>query len=120
MSKSLGNLVFVSRLVADGTDPMAIRMALLAHHYRSDWEWTDGDLHRAKARLETWRQALGAASEQHAQQLTTVLRNCLANDLDAPAALDAVDAWAAGWHQGDGSGGDAVRRLLDARLGIAL
>jgi L-cysteine:1D-myo-inositol 2-amino-2-deoxy-alpha-D-glucopyranoside ligase len=120
MSKSKGNLVFVSKLREDGVDPMAIRLALLGHHYRSDWEWTDGDLHRAKARLETWRQALGAASEQHAQQLTTVLRNCLANDLDAPAALDAVDAWAAGWHQGDGSGGDAVRRLLDARLGIAL
>ena len=38
MSKSLGNLVFVSKLLADGVDPMAIRMALLAHHYRSDWE----------------------------------------------------------------------------------
>ena len=44
MSKSLGNLVFVSRLLADGVDPMAIRMALLAHHYRSDWEWTDAVL----------------------------------------------------------------------------
>ena len=41
MSKSLGNLVFVSKLLADGVDPMAIRMALLAHHYRSDWEWTE-------------------------------------------------------------------------------
>src|SRR5450756_1308136 len=41
MSKSLGNLVFISRLRADGVDPMAIRLALLAHHYRSDWEWTD-------------------------------------------------------------------------------
>ena len=41
MSKSLGNLVFVSRLRAAGTDPMAIRLALLAHHYRADWEWTD-------------------------------------------------------------------------------
>ena len=41
MSESLGNLVFVSRLRAAGTDPMAIRLALLAHHYRADWEWTD-------------------------------------------------------------------------------
>ena len=40
MSKSRGNLVFVSRLREDGVDPMAIRLALLAHHYRSDWEWT--------------------------------------------------------------------------------
>ena len=44
MSKSKGNLVFVSRLRDDGHDPMAIRLALLAHHYRADWEWTDADL----------------------------------------------------------------------------
>ena len=61
MSKSLGNLVFVSRLVADGVDPMAIRMALLAHHYRSDWEWTDAVLGDAQARLARWRAALARA-----------------------------------------------------------
>ena len=61
MSKSLGNLVFVSRLVADGVDPMAIRMALLAHHYRSDWEWTDVGLGDAQARLTRWRAALARA-----------------------------------------------------------
>ena len=61
MSKSLGNLVFVSRLVADGVDPMAIRMALLAHHYRSDWEWTDAVLGDADARLARWRAALARA-----------------------------------------------------------
>ena len=61
MSKSLGNLVFVSRLLADGVDPMAIRMALLAHHYRSDWEWTDAVLGDAQARLARWRAALARA-----------------------------------------------------------
>src|SRR5690349_15277431 len=55
MSKSLGNLIFVSRLLADGVDPMAIRTALLAHHYRSDWEWTDAVLGDARARLARWR-----------------------------------------------------------------
>src|SRR5208282_182693 len=58
MSKSLGNLVFVSRLVADGVDPMAVRMALLAHHYRADWEWTDAVLAQAQGRLARWRAAL--------------------------------------------------------------
>ncbi len=61
MSKSLGNLVFVSRLLADGVDPMAIRMALLAHHYRSDWAWTDAVLGDAQARLSHWRTALARA-----------------------------------------------------------
>ena len=120
MSKSKGNLVFVSKLRETGTDPMAIRLALLAHHYRSDWEWTDSDLTHAESRLTAWRNALESASVAQARQLVTVVRNCLANDLDAPAALDAIDAWAAGWHQGDGAGTDVVRRLLDARLGILL
>jgi L-cysteine:1D-myo-inositol 2-amino-2-deoxy-alpha-D-glucopyranoside ligase len=61
MSKSLGNLVFVSRLLADGVDPMAIRMSLLAHHYRSDWEWTDAVLGDGQARLARWRSALARA-----------------------------------------------------------
>ena len=61
MSKSLGNLVFVSRLIADGVDPMAIRMSLLAHHYRSGWEWTDAVLGDGRARLARWRAALARA-----------------------------------------------------------
>jgi L-cysteine:1D-myo-inositol 2-amino-2-deoxy-alpha-D-glucopyranoside ligase len=61
MSKSLGNLVFVNKLLADGVDPMAIRMALLAHHYRSDWEWTDAVLGDGQARLARWRSALARA-----------------------------------------------------------
>ena len=50
MSKSKGNLVFVSRLRDDGHHPMAIRLALLAHHYRTDWEWTR---RRPRARART-------------------------------------------------------------------
>ena len=41
MSKSRGNLVFVSKLLAAGTDPMAVRLAIISHHYRADWDWTD-------------------------------------------------------------------------------
>src|SRR6201987_5285026 len=61
MSKSLGNLVLVSRLRAAGVDPMAIRLALVAHHYRSDWEWTDAVLAEAQARLDRWRAAVARA-----------------------------------------------------------
>ena len=59
MSKSLGNLVFVSSLLADGTDPMAIRLAILAHHYRDDWDWTAAGLAAAAERLARWRAAVG-------------------------------------------------------------
>ncbi|MFT4109629.1 cysteine--1-D-myo-inosityl 2-amino-2-deoxy-alpha-D-glucopyranoside ligase, partial [Propionicimonas sp.] len=62
MSKSLGNLVFVSRLRSDGVDPMAIRLVLLAHPYRADWEYTDAVLAAAQARLDRWRAAVARPS----------------------------------------------------------
>ncbi len=58
MSKSKGNLVLVSRLRADGEEPAAIRLAILAHHYRTDWSWTDDGFAEAKDRLRTWREAV--------------------------------------------------------------
>jgi L-cysteine:1D-myo-inositol 2-amino-2-deoxy-alpha-D-glucopyranoside ligase len=61
MSKSLGNLVFVSRLVADGVDPMAIRLAIMGHHYRGDWDWTAAGLAAAQDRLDRWRAAVRRA-----------------------------------------------------------
>ncbi|WP_067807438.1 cysteine--1-D-myo-inosityl 2-amino-2-deoxy-alpha-D-glucopyranoside ligase, partial [Actinomadura formosensis] len=62
MSKSRGNLVFVSKLRKAGADPMAIRLALLAHHYRSDWEWTQDSLDEAAGRLARWRAAAARPS----------------------------------------------------------
>ena len=67
-----------------------------------------------------WRDALDGASDAQASQLRTAIRNALADDLNAPAALSALDSWAAGWHNGDGSGADQIRAVLDARLGILL
>jgi L-cysteine:1D-myo-inositol 2-amino-2-deoxy-alpha-D-glucopyranoside ligase len=99
---------------------MVLRVALLAHHYREDWEWTDRDLARAQSRLAAWRGALEHTSLQQADHLVRVVRRSLADDLDAPAALDALDAWAAGWHRGDGQGGAVARTLVDARLGVCL
>ncbi len=123
MSKSKGNLVLVSALREAGVDPMVVRLAILAHHYRSDWEWTDADLAAAEDRLASWRTALGSASYDDAVGLAEAVRTALADDLDAPAALRAVDAWAATARRaagGDGSGSALLRDLLDARLGILL
>jgi L-cysteine:1D-myo-inositol 2-amino-2-deoxy-alpha-D-glucopyranoside ligase len=122
MSKSKGNLVLVSSLREAGRDPMAIRLALLAHHYRSDWEWTDDQLEAAEARLASWRRVAATVSRERAEALVPEVRAALAADLDAPAALAAVDALAAleAHDPGDGSGTDLFTRLLDARLGITL
>ena len=119
MSKSKGNLVLVSRLREAGVDPMAIRLALLAHHYRTDWEWTDADLASGQERLAAWRTAVPSASREQAEELVHGVRAALADDLDAPRALAVVDDWAAG-ERGDGSGADLVRAVLDARLGVVL
>jgi L-cysteine:1D-myo-inositol 2-amino-2-deoxy-alpha-D-glucopyranoside ligase len=144
MSKSLGNLVFVNRLLADGVDPMAIRLALLAHHYRSDWDWTDDVLAEAAARLNRWRLAValpagggrpgdsratggsgagGAGAAAGAGAGETVLaevRAAMQEDLNAPLALAAVDRWAASDPASDTSGADLVRQAVDALLGVSL
>ncbi len=119
MSKSKGNLVLVSSLRESGVDPMAIRLAILAHHYRSDWEWTDDDLSGAEKRLSTWRTAVERASRGQAEQLARAVRSALADDLDAPAALAVLDEWAE-TAPGDGDGAELVRAVLDARLGVVL
>ncbi|MER5973132.1 cysteine--1-D-myo-inosityl 2-amino-2-deoxy-alpha-D-glucopyranoside ligase [Streptomyces sp. NPDC002055] len=123
MSKSKGNLVFVSALRRDGVDPAAIRLALLAHHYRSDWEWTDAVLDEAVERLGRWRAAVSRPDGPSADALVEEIRAALADDLDAPAALAAVDRWAAVQRAEGGTDEGApglVSRAVDALLGVAL
>ncbi len=123
MSKSKGNLVLVSKLRRSGVDPMALRLALLAHHYRTPWEWTDQILVDAQRRLETWRAGLSGNGGPSADRAIARIRECLANDLDAPGALAAVDEWARESLERGGSELGApglVGRALDALLGIRL
>jgi L-cysteine:1D-myo-inositol 2-amino-2-deoxy-alpha-D-glucopyranoside ligase len=123
MSKSKGNLVFVSRLRSAGVDPTAIRLALLAHHYREDWEWTDDELTAAQDRLATWREAARLDAGIDSEQVVARIRAALADDLDAPAALAAVDAWADASLAIDGDDAYApslIARAVDALLGVAL
>jgi L-cysteine:1D-myo-inositol 2-amino-2-deoxy-alpha-D-glucopyranoside ligase len=172
MSKSLGNLVFVSSLLADGTDPMAIRLAILAHHYRHDWDWTAAGLVAAARRLARWRAAVGRllaappppAPPAHpapspgamasppgelpsppggpeslsgglasppsglmpAEAVLAAVRERIADDLDAPGALAAVDRWAEEVIGAPDRPPDAraaamlVRDTVDALLGIAI
>jgi L-cysteine:1D-myo-inositol 2-amino-2-deoxy-alpha-D-glucopyranoside ligase len=93
MSKSKGNLVFVSKLRAAGHDPMAIRLAILAHHYRSDWEWFPADLAAAEQRLARWRAAVSRPDAHPADDLLARMRERLADDLDTPGVLAEIDAW---------------------------
>ncbi len=118
MSKSRGNLVFVSRLLADGVDPMVIRLALLGHHYRDEWEWTDAELHTAQRRLDAWTAGLLTAHDdgEPAARVLDEVRAALAADLDAPRALASVDRWAAN----PGGSADVLAATVDALLGVEL
>ena len=91
MSKSLGNLVFVSDLL-EASEPAAVRLALLDHHYRFDWQWRDADLSAAVARLGAWRSATNGDGSAGLE----AVRSALDNDLDSPSALAALDNEAAG------------------------
>ncbi len=97
MSKSLGNLVFVGDLLKEW-EPGAVRLALLAHHYRSDWDWTERDMVRSAARLGAWRAAPGgegAVPAGQGERGLELVRAFLDDDLDAPGAIGALDAEAA-------------------------
>ena len=125
MSKSRGNLVFVSKLRGAGVDPMAIRLALLDGHYRSDREWTGGRLPLAEKRLARWRAAVTIEKAPSGLELLTRIRDCLADDLDTVAAINAVDRWTDQALERPGSAAESgagrlVAETVDALLGIKL
>ncbi|HEX7149290.1 MAG TPA: hypothetical protein VF512_17400, partial [Actinomycetota bacterium] len=132
-SKSLGNLVFPRDLLRDHV-PAAIRLALLAHHWRSAWEWDPSELKEAAERLSAWRQACGQppvsvstlgyapppgdpeAAGPVATRLPAEVDSALANDLDTPAALAVGDELA---ERGDGPEVAATAAVLGVELGPA-
>jgi len=106
MSKSLGNLVFVHDLLTRA-DAAAVRVAMMDHHYRSDWEWHDSDLESAVARCTSWRNATKGDGMAGLDEV----RAALDHDLDTPGALMALDEVAA-----SGRSGSAAAALLGVSL----
>jgi len=90
MSKSRGNLVFVDKLRTQH-DPMAIRLGLIEHHYRTEWEWDDGLMARNEARLLKWKSVAQVGSSHGDIGLLAEVRSALDNDLDTPTAVALVD-----------------------------
>ena len=86
MSKSLGNLVFVDQLRTQW-DPRSIRMAVIEHHYRNEWQWDEELMPRNHRRLLAWKESVGGA----ASEVVEVVRQHLDNDLDTPSAIAAID-----------------------------
>lgn len=119
MSKSRGNLVFVSQLRSQGVDPMAIRLAILHNHYRTEWEWFDAALTQSITKLARWRQAF--MQSHSATDVSTHIAEALALDLDTPRAIALVDEWVESTLSGANTsttGSATMARTVDALLGI--
>ena len=118
MSKSRGNLVLISRLLEAGADPSAIRLGIMSHHYRSEWEWFDEDLQTAHRRLSAWREGLvrESADPLDSHDVLAQLRQALANDLDTPVMLATLDAALDRGVDNPALIADAVYALLGVRL----
>ena len=121
MSKSKGNLVFVSRLVASGVDPMAIRWALMSDHYRADRMWSDNVLKKAQLEISRLKEALGKDNCAPTDELVDSIVLALSDDLDTPHVLSLLNTWSAATLNGsEGGNSEDLVIALDALLGLKL
>ena len=121
MSKSKGNLVFVSKLVAAGRDPMAIRWALMKNQYRTDRMWRDELLVEAEEEIVALRSVLENERVAPTAQLIQKIVDSLANDLDTHSVVEAINIWVGQSHfVGNGSDSKSLSTALDTLLGIKL
>ncbi|CAB4890110.1 unannotated protein [freshwater metagenome] len=121
MSKSLGNLVFVSRLIASGVDPMAIRWALMESHFSVDRSWSQALLEDAQTWILRLRDALSMMEVAPTHSVISEIIKAQAENIDTPQSLQVIKNWVNDCHKGS-SGGNAgeLSRAIDAILGLAL
>jgi L-cysteine:1D-myo-inositol 2-amino-2-deoxy-alpha-D-glucopyranoside ligase len=120
MSKSLGNLVFVSELLKT-CDPRAIRLALMRHHYRAGFEWHDTDLDEGTALLHRLVTAATRPTGADPRPFAARVREAIDADLDAPHAVEALDDLASAiLSGGDDEHAPAALRELGMLLGLDL
>ena len=121
MSKSKGNLVFVSKLLSDQVDPMVIRWALLSGHYQQDRQWSSDLLVTAQDQVDQVRSALARSEVAKTDRLIADLIGDIANNLDTPTALNRLLIWA---KQSESdpvvNQSGQISRAIDALLGLAL
>jgi L-cysteine:1D-myo-inositol 2-amino-2-deoxy-alpha-D-glucopyranoside ligase len=123
MSKSRANLVLVSTLRRQGVEPSAIRLGLLAGHYRADRYWHAGVLDKATARLHRWRTAIALPAGPDATDTIARVRSYLADDLDTPKTIAALDGWVTDALEYGGHDAEAPKTIataIDALLGVDL
>lgn len=118
MSKSKGNLVFVSKLISEGVNPMAIRWALLKRPYCQEYMWLRNETTVAQSELDALAVKLSGSQIPATTALVAAIYDCIADDLRSADAISAINNWVAS----SGTGGDAAElsAVIDGLLGIAL
>jgi L-cysteine:1D-myo-inositol 2-amino-2-deoxy-alpha-D-glucopyranoside ligase len=121
MSKSLGNLIFVSKLIAQGTNPAAIRWALMGHHFTDDLMWSDELLSTAEIAITRLQLTLARMEVAPTDGVIRAIIACLANNLDTSGVLRTIESWMDETESGaTGGAAGELSRALDTLLGLAL
>ena len=121
MSKSLGNLVFVSKLISSGVNPMAIRWALMGHRYSSDLMWTQSLMNEASEEIDQLQLALARQEVAPTEPVIASIITSLSQNLDTESIQRTLRTWIQETNSG-ATGGEAgeLSRAIDTLLGIAL
>jgi L-cysteine:1D-myo-inositol 2-amino-2-deoxy-alpha-D-glucopyranoside ligase len=121
MSKSKGNLVFVSKLLESGVDPMILRWALLRGHYQQDRAWSNELLGISTKEVELVRSALAQSEVADTDNVINSLIQDISNNLDTPSALNRLTKWA-NLSQSNPTVNQSglMARAVDSLLGLAL
>ena len=121
MSKSLGNLVFVSRLISEGVEPVSIRWALMGHGYQEDLMWSSQLIDTAQSEINRLRVNLSKVDVAPTSEIIQAICNSLSENLDTPKVLQLIRSWMDKTESG-AVGGEAgeLSRALDTLLGLAL
>ena len=120
MSKSLGNLVFVSKLIQSGVSPVSIRWALMERAYGADLMWNDSLLAQAERDIQRLQLNLARMEVAPTDSVITAVIESLSHNLDTAGALNHIRAWMDATEAG-ATGGEAgeLSRALDTLLGLA-
>jgi len=121
MSKSKGNLVFVSKLVESGIDPMVIRLALLSAPYGRDRMWSNKILSSAQELMTRLQSSLSRNEVAPTKEAVALIIASIADNLDTVRAIKVLDNWITETENGfvGGSAGE-LSRAIDTFLGIAI
>lgn len=121
MSKSKGNLLFVSKLIKDGVEPMAIRWALMGHQFSQDLMWNTEILVKASTEIHELRLQLSRVDVAPTGEVIAAIISALGDNLDTVKVQTIIRTWMRDTSQGgtDGQAGE-LSRALDTLLGLAL